>query len=109
PSEGKGGGGKDRGRKGGGVPGNAILTEHLTALCEDSPAQIEDFDGKVRRFLLDIQSQLGLEMLADAFDMLHEWLGKKEQRDEILNWPGYIMKLLHNWRIENEGESLTLQ
>eukprot|EP00930_Biecheleria_cincta_P083751 TRINITY_DN73261_c0_g1_i1.p1 TRINITY_DN73261_c0_g1~~TRINITY_DN73261_c0_g1_i1.p1 ORF type:complete len:900 (+),score=213.79 TRINITY_DN73261_c0_g1_i1:219-2702(+) len=76
----------------------SVMTERIALLCKESPAIPADFDYRVRSFLMELQGRQGVSALEDAFDMLHEWLCKKEDRSHIHNWPGYIMKLLMNWR-----------
>eukprot|EP00933_Yihiella_yeosuensis_P004610 TRINITY_DN108988_c0_g1_i1.p1 TRINITY_DN108988_c0_g1~~TRINITY_DN108988_c0_g1_i1.p1 ORF type:complete len:849 (+),score=195.98 TRINITY_DN108988_c0_g1_i1:84-2549(+) len=96
--------GVGKGKGGKGMPNTGALAAHIAEICRESPAQKEDFDSRVRSFLVEVQESQGLDALDDAFDTLHEWLGKKEDRDEIKNWPGYMMKLLNNWRIDFEEE-----
>merc|ERR1719229_1011366 len=79
------------------------IADRITSLCSKSPALSSDFDGRVRQFLADIQEKQGIGKLDDAFDVLHEWLSKKGERSDVQNWPGYIMKLLSNWRSEMEN------
>eukprot|EP00913_Durusdinium_trenchii_P007383 g6942.t1 len=77
--------------------GGSLVTEHITSLCSQSPALAADFDGRVKGLLQDIQEKEGADGLDECFDMLHEWLSKKEERSSINNWTAYIMKLLRNW------------
>lgn len=78
--------------------GGSLLAENIASLCSQSPVLKEDFDGRVRGFLQDVQDQQGADGLEECFDMLHEWLSKKEERSSINNWTAYIMKLLRNWK-----------
>jgi len=78
--------------------GGSLLAENIASLCSHSPALKEDFDGRVRGLLQDVQDQQGADGLEECFDMLHEWLSKKEERGSINNWTAYIMKLLRNWK-----------
>ncbi|CAJ1455761.1 unnamed protein product [Effrenium voratum] len=84
------------GRRKGGTP--SILSENISSLCAQSPATEKDFDGRVKAFLLDVQDKEGEDAVEECFEMLQEWLSKKEERGSINNWPAYIMKLLVNWK-----------
>ncbi|CAE7198896.1 kif7, partial [Symbiodinium natans] len=76
----------------------AVLSERIAALCRASAATATDFDGRVKALLLDVQDKQGIEALDDCFENLSEWLSKKGERSAIGNWPGYITKLLVNWK-----------
>jgi len=100
PSSGKGGG-----RKG---ASSAVLDERISNLCGSSPVLASDFDKRVCGFLREIQDKQGINKLDDSFDFLSDWLSKKAHREEIGNWPGYIMKLLTTWRNENGDAGLII-
>ena len=90
--------------------GGSALSDNIATLCSQSPAITADFDGRVRGLLQEVYDQQGTSGLEDCFDMLHQWLSKKEiaqvggalvwqeERTSINNWTAYIMKLLRNWK-----------
>lgn len=92
---GKGSGGK-KGAAAGGV--SDAITDRMEIICRETAAVHLDFDHRVKQFLKEVQERQGTNGLDDAFEFLHEWLMKKAGRDDVKNWPGYIMALLNKWR-----------
>lgn len=81
----------------------SIVDDKIARLCEDSVVCASDFDERTLQFLRDTLEKKGQAYLDEIFSMLHDWLGKKSQRETVNKWSAYIMKLLKPYRMEQRA------
>jgi len=76
----------------------AHVEARIERLCngKDMACQASDFDNRVRSWIRRFEARRGTQNMELAFEVLGEWCSKKE-RDQVRNWPSYLMVLLRNW------------
>mmetsp|Transcript_75920 Transcript_75920/g.165608 ORF Transcript_75920/g.165608 Transcript_75920/m.165608 type:complete len:1381 (-) Transcript_75920:60-4202(-) len=105
---GGGGGGGKGASKGSGksaYSSNAAgMDRRIRELCTGNmPCRPDDFDKRVRSTLSSIERHRGPDGGRGAFEMLQEWIPKK-QRDDVSSWPKYLTVLLQRWEKDVYGE-----
>lgn len=86
---------KGGGKKSGHDPVKEEVLAEIEAVLADANTKLrpDDFDFRVRRYLLALRSSQGSEKVKDALAMIQTFTSHKS-RDSVKNWPAYVLALL---------------
>jgi hypothetical protein len=73
--------------------GEDIMEDIAAAVQNSNVLKMEDFDGRVKRFLSIVRSSGGKSKVKDALAMVHTYTNQKS-REAVRNWPAYVLTLL---------------